>query len=99
MREDRVMDEQREESQAGSGPRRRGVMVVALGAVLLGAAGLAVALSGVAAATPAAAPSSGSCAPSAPHLTVEGTGQGSGTPDVLRAVFGFSTTASSSAAR
>ena len=32
------------------------------------------------------------------YLTVEGTGQGSGTPDVLSAVFGFSTTASSSAA-
>ena len=92
------MDEQREEERAGSGPRRRGVMVVALGAVLLGAAGLAVALTGVAAATPAAAPTPASCAPSAPHLTVEGTGQGSGTPDVLSAVFGFSTTASSSAA-
>ena len=55
-----------------------------------------IALTGVAAATTATAPAS--CASSAPHLTVEGTGQGSGTPDVLSAVFGFSTTASSSAA-
>ena len=39
-----------------------------------------------------------SCATSAPHLTVQGSGQGSGTPDVLTAVFGFSTTAGSSAA-
>jgi hypothetical protein len=70
-------------------------MVVALGAVLLGAAGLGMALTGVAAATTVAP---ASCASSAPHLTVEGTGQGSGTPDVLSAVFGFSTTASSSAA-
>ena len=35
---------------------------------------------------------------SAPHLTVQGSGQGSGTPDVLTAVFGFSTTAGSSSA-
>ena len=40
----------------------------------------------------------GRCAASAPHLTVQGSGQGSGTPDVLTAVFGFSTTASSSTA-
>jgi len=83
------MDEQRE------GSWRRRVMVVALGAVLLGAIGLAMALPGAAAATTVAP---ASCASSAPHLTVEGSGQGSGTPDVLSAVFGFSTTASSSAA-
>ena len=91
------MDEQREEGRARSW--RRGVMVLALGAVLLAAAGFGMALTGVAAAstaTPPVAPAS--CASSAPHLTVEGTGQGSGTPDVLSAVFGFSTTASSSAA-
>ena len=70
-------------------------MVVALGAVVLGVAGLGVSLTGVAAATPSVAPAS--CASSAPHLTVEGSGQGSGTPDVLNAVFGFSTTASASA--
>ena len=92
------MVEQREEGRAWSGTRRRAVMAVALGAVLFGAAGFAVALTGVASATPAAAPPPASCASSEPHLTVEGTGQGSGTPDVLSAVFGFSTTASSSAA-
>jgi uncharacterized protein YggE len=68
---------------------------MALGAVLFGAAGVGVALSGVAAATPSVAPAG--CASTAPHLTVEGTGQGSGTPDVLSAVFGFSATAGSSA--
>jgi uncharacterized protein len=83
------MDEQRE------GSWRRAVMVVASGAALLGAAGLGMALTGVAAATTVAP---ASCASSAPHLTFEGTGQGSGTPDVLTAVFGFSTTASGSAA-
>ena len=55
-----------------------------------------MALTGTAGATPGAAPVG--CAGSDPHLTVEGTGQGSGTPDVLTAAFGFSTTASSSAA-
>ena len=64
--------------------------------MLLGGAGLGLALTGAAGATPNAAPAS--CAGSAPHLTVEGIGQGSGTPDVLTAVFGFSTTASSSTA-
>jgi uncharacterized protein len=88
------MEEQRE--AGGDGRRRRGVMALALGAALLGGVGLGVALTGVAAATPTAGPAS--CATSAPHLTVEGTGQGSGTPDVLSAAFGFSTTASSSSA-
>ncbi len=67
-----------------------------LGVVLVGGAGLAVALTGTAGATPSAPPVG--CAGSDPHLTVQGTGQGSGTPDVLTAAFGFSTTASSSAA-
>jgi uncharacterized protein YggE len=91
------VDEQREEARAGS--RRRGVMVLALGAGLLAAAGCGIALTGVAAASTAIPPvAPASCASSAPHLTVEGSGQGSGTPDVLSAAFGFSTTASSSAA-
>ncbi len=47
-------------------------------------------------ASPSAAPAR--CAGSDPHLTVQGSGQGSGTPDVLTAVFGFSTTAGSSTA-
>jgi uncharacterized protein len=96
------MDEQQEADRSASGRAgsgRRVLLVVASAAVLLGAAGLAVALTGVAAATPASPPSAqASCASSAPHLTVEGTGQGSGTPDVLNAVFGFSSTAASSAA-
>jgi uncharacterized protein len=88
------MHEQQETGRAGLG--RRALMAIALGAGLFGAAGLGVALTGGAAASPPVAPAS--CAGSAPHLTVEGTGQGSGTPDVLSAVFGFSTTAASSAA-
>ena len=77
--------------------RRITVAAVAGAAMLLGGAGLGLALTGGAAgATASATPAS--CANSAPHLTVQGTGQGSGTPDVLTAVFGFSTTASSSAA-
>jgi uncharacterized protein len=77
--------------------RRRGVFLVsALGTVLLGASALGVMLTGAGAATPAAPPVS--CGTASPRLTVEGTGQGSGTPDVLTAVFGFSTTAGSSAA-
>ncbi len=88
------MDEQQAAGRAGSG--RRALRVIALAAGLLGAAGLGVVLTGGAAASSPVAPAS--CAGSAPHLTVEGTGQGSGTPDVLSAVFGFSTTAGSSAA-
>jgi uncharacterized protein YggE len=88
------MDEQQEAGRAGSGHRT--FLVIALAAGLVGAAGLGVALTGGAAASSPVALAS--CTGSAPHLTVEGTGQGSGTPDVLSAVFGFSTTASSSAA-
>jgi len=86
-----------DERESGRDGRRR-VTVAALvaGAVLLGAAGLGLGLTGDAAAAPSAAPAS--CAGSAPHLTVQGTGQGSGAPDVLTAVFAFSTTAGSSAA-
>ncbi len=88
------MVEKRSGERAG---RRRPVLAAAtVGAVCLGGAGLGLALTGTAGATTSGAPAS--CANSDPHLTVEGTGQGSGTPDVLTAVFGFSTTASSSAA-
>ncbi len=76
--------------------RRLTIAALACGAVLLGGAGLGLALTGDAGATPSTTPAS--CAGSAPHLTVQGTGQGSGAPDVLTAVFGFSTTAGSSAA-
>jgi uncharacterized protein len=69
------------------------VLVVTLGALLLGAAGLGLALTDAGATTPVQVTGCGS---STPHLTVQGTGQASATPDVLTAVFGFSTTAGSS---
>jgi uncharacterized protein YggE len=70
-------------------------VAVALGALVVGGAGLGLAL-GAGASTPeGAAPGCGS---SQPRLTEQGTGQAQGTPDQLSAVFGFSTTASSSAA-
>jgi uncharacterized protein len=71
------------------------VLAVTLGALLLGGAGLGLALSDAGATTPAQAPGCGS---SSPRLTVQGTGQASATPDVLTSAFGFSTTAGSSAA-
>ena len=66
------------------------------GALLLVGAGCGLALTGTASASPNAGPAH--CTHSDPHLTVQGSGQGSGTPDVLTAVFGFSTMASSSSA-
>ena len=66
------------------------VAMVVLAAVLLGGAGLGLALTGAGA---GAAPTPAGCGGSNPKLTVEGTGQAFGTPDVLHAVFGFSTTA------
>ena len=72
-------------------------MAVVLGAVLLGVAGLTVALTGVAVATPPAAPTSAGCCLPRPSDR-RGHRAGIGSPDVLSAVFGFSTTASSSAA-
>ena len=59
--------------------------------------GWAPVLTAAAGASPSTGPSG--CAASDPHLTVQGSGQGSGTPDVLTAVFGFSSTASSSSRR
>ncbi len=75
----------------------RVVLVVTLGALLIGGAGLGLALSDAGASPPDASPPAG-CGSSMPHLTVEGTGQATETPDVLTAAFGFSSTASSSAA-
>jgi hypothetical protein len=84
----------------GSTPRRRRpgfrltVAALAVGALVVGGAGLALALAlSAGATTPAAVPAG--CNSSQPHLTVQGTGQAKGTPDVLTAVFGFSSSAGS----
>ena len=71
------------------------VAAVAVGALLVGGTGLGLALS-AGATTPAA--TSAGCNSSQPRLTVQGTGQADGTPDVLTAVFGFSSTAASATA-
>jgi uncharacterized protein YggE len=63
--------------------------------LVLGGTGLGLALS-AGATTPVAAPAR--CTSSQPRLTVQGTGQADGTPDVLTAVFGFSSSAPSAAA-
>jgi uncharacterized protein len=98
-------NEPRDEHEwTGHGRSRRRTLlgIMSAGALLLGVVGFGVTRSGTAGATPASGSASGSgsagCATSAPHLTVQGSGQGSGTPDVLTAVFGFSTTAGSSSA-
>ncbi len=71
---------------------------------MLGAAALAVALGDAGGASPASASATATasasqgCSASTSRITVQGTGQATGTPDVLNAVFGFSTTAGSSAA-
>ena len=66
--------------------------------LVIGGAGLGLALSDAGAAAPAPAPAAAGCSSPGPRLTVQGTGQASAAPDVLTAVFGFSTTASSSTA-
>jgi hypothetical protein len=71
------------------------VAAVAVGALLVGGTGLGLALS-AGATTPLATPAG--CNSSQPRLTVQGTGQAEGTPDVLTAVFGFSSTAASATA-
>ena len=90
------MDEQRQTRHTR--PRRRTARRVVPWALLSGAVMVAVTPMNAGAASPTPVDALGSCATSAPHLTVQGSGQGSGTPDVLTAVFGFSTTAASSAA-
>ncbi len=77
-------------------PRARVLLAVALGALLVAGAGLGLALADAGASTPVAPPAG--CGSSSPHLTVQGTGQASEPPDVLSAVFSFSSTDSSSAA-
>ena len=94
------MDEPRE--HPGAVPRHpfsvraRVAVAVGLGAVVLAATGLGLTLSEAGASPPT--PARTGCGGSNPHLTVKGTGQASATPDVLTAVFGFSTTAGSSQA-
>jgi uncharacterized protein len=94
------MDQDMDRHSGGRASRARShgrvVLGVASALLLLGVVASAVVLSGTASATSASPQAS--CASSAPHLTVQGSGQGAGTPDVLTAVFGFSTTAGSSAA-
>jgi uncharacterized protein YggE len=72
------------------------VAVVVLAGVLLGGAGLGLALTD-AGASPSA-PVTPECVGSNPKLTVQGTGQAFGTPDVLDAVYDFSTTAGTTSA-
>ena len=85
------------EPKSGRWPAGRvAAAAVVVSALVVGGTGLGLALSDAGAATPVAAPSG--CNSTAPRLTVQGTGQASATPDVLTAVFNFSTTAGSSAA-
>jgi uncharacterized protein len=79
-------------------PGRVAVVSVALGALVIGGSGLGLALSDAGAAAPGPVPAAAGCNSPGPRLTVQGTGQASAAPDVLTAVFGFSTTASSSTA-
>jgi uncharacterized protein len=74
---------------------RTTVALLAVGALLVGGTGLALALN-AGATTPAT--TTAGCSSSQPRLTVQGTGQADGTPDVLTAVFGFSSMAATSAA-
>lgn len=71
-------------------------------ALVLGAAALAVALGEAGSAPPASASqtdrSAAGCSASTSKITVQGTGQATGTPDVLNAVFSFATTAGTSTA-
>ncbi len=88
-----------EQAAPTRGIRSRGTIVVGAvvaALVLAGGVGLGLALSDAGASTPVS-PQAG-CGGSNPKLTVQGTGQASGTPDVLNAVFSFSSTAGSSAA-
>jgi uncharacterized protein len=90
-----------EQAAPARGIRSRGTIVAAtvvLGALLLGGAGLALALTDAGASTPVTSPAPAGCGASSPKLTVQGSGQAFGTPDVLDAVFGFSTSAGTTSA-
>jgi uncharacterized protein YggE len=71
-----------------------GVGAVAVGALLIGGTGLGLALNAGASTTD---PAPAGCGSAQPRLTVQGTGQAEGTPDLLTAVFGFTSTAGTSA--
>jgi uncharacterized protein len=79
-------------------PGRVAGVSVAVGALVIGGAGLGLALSDAGAAAPAGTPVATGCGSPGSRLTVQGTGQASAAPDVLTAAFGFGTTASSSTA-
>ena len=87
-------DEEQATTRRGSRISGRVALAVTLGALLLGGAGLGLALTDAGASTPTPLPAG--CGASSPHLTVQGTGNASAPPDVLTAVFGFSTSAGSS---
>ena len=90
-----------EHAALARGIRSKGTIVAAavvLAAVILGGAGLGLALSEAGASSPSPVSPAAACGGSGPKLTVQGTGQASGTPDELNAVFSFSTTAGTSAA-
>ncbi len=72
----------------------RPVLLIAVGALLVGGTGLGLALSDAGGGTPAAV----GCGSSTPRLTVQGTGQANATPDVLTAVVQINTTAPTAAA-
>ncbi len=90
-------DERVLHSGAGRRNGRTIVTAVALGALVVGGTGLGLALRAGAGAGASVAGLAG-CGSSQPRLTVQGTGQASGTPDLLTAVFGFTSSAGTSAA-
>jgi uncharacterized protein len=96
----------RADAAAGRSPRtrvtRRAVAFTVVGcasALGVAAAALAFAWGDVGVSSPASATATPQgCDASTSKITVQGTGHATGTPDVLNAVFGFSTTAGSSTA-
>ncbi len=75
---------------------RIAVAAVAVGALVIGGTGLGFALSAGASTSTPTTPAG--CGSSQPRLTVQGTGQAKGTPDLLTAVFGFTSSAGTSSA-
>jgi hypothetical protein len=69
------------------------LLLLVLGALMVGGTGLGLALSDAGAAPPAV-----TCGASTPRLTVQGTGQATSTPDTITAVIGVTQTAPTAAA-